>query len=442
MTIDFSTLGIRQTLVDTLHKNGIVTPTPIQAEAIPILLSGKDSIAQAQTGTGKTLAFLLPLMERLKANDSYSQALIITPTRELARQITVVATELAAVVTLNVLSIYGGQPVDSQIRKLKGNPHIIIGTPGRLLDHLRRRTINLAKVSKLVLDEADQMLHIGFLPDIEELIRNTAANRQIMLFSATMPSAIRSLANQYMTKPTDIRIKSQHVTLDEINQSVVHLTPQTKLDKLATLLDEYQPYLAIVFCHTKEHARAVNLALNHRGYNADELHGDLTPAQRREVMRRFSTAKLQTLVATDIAARGLDIEGVTHVFNYDIPHDTESYIHRIGRTGRAGEQGMAITFVVPGEERYLSLIQQGIRASIKKYQVNSQKIGAKLGKSSDNTETTSKTPANALKPGKGWAKKASKHGGLNQRSRRKPKSPDTAGIKGTANATRAKRRTK
>ncbi|MBP2644962.1 MAG: cshE [Firmicutes bacterium] len=422
MTMTFSTLGISSTLMDTLYQNGINAPTRIQTEAIPVLLSGKDCVAQAQTGTGKTLAFLLPIMEKLNPQVSSPQALVITPTRELALQITKVAATLATPLGLTVLSVFGGQSVDSQIKKLKGHPHIIIGTPGRLLDHVRRKTIELANISKLVLDEADQMLHIGFLPDIEELIRLTAAKRQVMLFSATIPSAIRNLAAQYMNKPIDIRIKSSNVTLDEIEQVVIHTTPQEKLDKLTQLIDEYQPYLAIVFCHTKDQARAVNLSLNQRGYNADELHGDLTPAQRKQVMRRFSEAKLQVLVASDIAARGLDIEGVTHVFNYDIPHDTETYIHRIGRTGRAGEKGLAITFTVPGEERYLAQIQQGIRASLRNH-----RAATKKSFSLENApEPKTKKIASSDSPLRKVTKKPASHGGINQRSRRKPKTENSS----------------
>ncbi|MBP2654056.1 MAG: cshE [Firmicutes bacterium] len=441
MTTDFITLGIRSKLIETLKNIRIIVPTPIQTEAIPILMSGKDLIAQSQTGTGKTLAFLLPIIEQLKAQEPYAQALIITPTRELALQITAVAEQLADNIGLNVLSIYGGQAVDRQIRKLKGNPHIIIGTPGRLLDHLRRKTINLARVSKLVLDEADQMLHIGFLPDVEALIKSTAPKRQIMLFSATMPPLIRSLAAQYMTTPANINVRNQNVTLDEITQVVVELNKQDKLDKLCSLLDNYQPYLAIVFCHTKEQASAVNLALNHRGYNADELHGDLSPAQRKQVMRQFSDAKLQILVATDIAARGLDIEGITHIFNYDIPHDVESYIHRIGRTGRAGKKGLAVTFVVPGEEKYMLLIQQGIRASLKKQQASGQEL-YHIPNKTDSTrkqplrQTQAKVSANTAIDGRTSTKKTSNHKGINQRSRRNKKSTETSPVKGKPSAKR------
>jgi len=374
MSTDFLTLGIRRAINDTLSENGIIEPTPVQVQAIPVLMAGKDVLAQSQTGTGKTLAFLLPILEKIQVNKTHVQALIITPTRELALQITKETKKLADKLGINVLSVYGGQDVDRQIHKLKGNTHIVIGTPGRLMDHLRRKTIYLSGVSKLVLDEADQMLQMGFLEDVEKIIRITSVKRQIMLFSATMPPKVRALAKRYMRKPADIRVQSQHVTLDEIKQIVVEMNEEAKLEKLCSMIDEYRPYLAIVFCHTKQRVSDLNTALIQRGYEADELHGDLSQAKRQQVMRRFSDAKLQILVATDIAARGLDIEGVTHIFNYDIPHDVESYIHRIGRTGRAGETGVAVTFVVPEERIYLRMIEQGISASIEKYKANGQKV--------------------------------------------------------------------
>jgi ATP-dependent RNA helicase DeaD len=419
MSTNFSALGIRPELTQFLKTTGITRPTPIQAQAIPILLAGKDVIAQAQTGTGKTLAFLLPILEKIKISAPHVQALIITPTRELTLQITAEAAKLANILGINVLSVHGGKAVDEQIRKLKGQPHIVVGTPGRLLDHVRRKTLVLAGVSRLVLDEADQMLHMGFLEEVEELIKLTSSKRQTLLFSATMPPKVRGLAARYMDKPADIRVQTENVTLDEIKQIMIELPEAGKLDKLCSLIDEQQPYLAIVFCHTKERAKAVNTALIQRGYKADELHGDLSQAKRMQVMRRFSEAKLQILVATDIAARGLDIEGVTHVFSYDIPHDPESYIHRIGRTGRAGQTGAAITFISPGEHMYLRLIEQGIKSSIEKYKANGQKVikNAKKAPPSSTKKITEK-PVTARKTGD---KKTVSHGGNNLRSRRKPK---------------------
>ena len=374
MSTDFLTLGIRPEIVNYLQANGITQPTPIQIKTIPVLLTGRDVIAQSQTGTGKTLAYLLPLLERIQPKKACIQALIITPTRELALQITKEATALASLLGINVLSIYGGQDAEQQIKKLKGQTHLVIGTPGRLMDHIRRKTISLTGVSKLILDEADQMLQMGFLEDVEEIIRHTSTRRQSMLLSATMPPKVRNLATRYLVKPVDIQIKTSHVTLDEIKQMMVEINESAKLDRLCAMIDEYRPYLAIVFCHTKTRASVLNADLFQRGYLVDEIQGDLSQAKRQQVMKKFSSAKLQILVATDIAARGLDIPGVTHVFNYDIPHDVESYIHRIGRTGRAGETGMAVTFFVPEEREYLLLIEKGISASIEKYTTSGQKI--------------------------------------------------------------------
>lgn len=429
MSHDFLQLGIRPEVIKYLKAMGITEPTPIQVQAIPELMAGKDLVAQSQTGTGKTLAFLLPILENIKLNTPHVQALIITPTRELALQVTREAKKLADKLEVNVLSVYGGHPLAKQIKQLQGRPHIVIGTPGRILDHVRHKILHLASVSKLVLDEADQMLHRGFLDDMEEIIRQTPGTRQTILLSATIPPKIRNLASRYMKRNTIyINPPVQAVTLSEIEQLIVETTPEEKLDRLCTLIDEYQPYLAIVFCHTKQRVSALTLALAQRKYQVDELHGDLSQAKREQVLRLFRTAKLQILVASDIAARGLDIEGVTHVFNYDIPHDTDSYIHRIGRTGRAGQTGTAVTFVVPGEEIYLRMIEQGIRASLKNQRTKEATI---LVPSSHEATNRNKRPFTKIRqkdgspsspPQKRTTKKAKGHGGINLRSNRKPKS--------------------
>lgn len=364
---DFLTLGIRSSLNETLKNNGIYEPTPVQEKTIPLLLAGKDVIAQAQTGTGKTLSFILPILERIDPAKAQVQALIVTPTRELALQITAEVNKIIpGVEGTQVLAVYGGQDVEQQLRKLNGANHVVIATPGRLLDHLRRGTVELSGVTMLVLDEADQMLHMGFLNEVEEIIRQTPPNRQTMLFSATMVDPIRSLASQYMNQPEDIRIRKQQITLEGIKQYVIETTDRAKQDNLRKVINIYRPYLAIIFCRTKRRASKLNEALKAQGYESDELHGDLSQAKREEVMARFREAQLQLLVATDVAARGLDVEGVTHVFNYDIPQDAESYIHRIGRTGRAGGKGLAITFVAPKDRGYLEVIEKGIKQTIKR----------------------------------------------------------------------------
>lgn len=367
---DFTALGIRKDIQQQLQLNGIIEPTPIQKETIPLLLDGVDVIAQAQTGTGKTLAFILPILERVDTNNPNVQALVVTPTRELALQIT---SELnyftSKLKNVNALAVYGGQDVAQQMKRLKRKIHIVISTPGRLLDHLRRETIDLSQVSMLVLDEADQMLHLGFLPEVEEIIQALPTNRQTMLFSATMTKQVRSIAQNYMEKPVDIRVEHKKVTVEDIEQIVVETTDRAKQASLRMMMDKHQPFLAIIFCRTKRRVSALIDALKGFGYNAEELHGDLSQAKREKVMKLFRDAKIQYLVATDVAARGIDVEGVTHVFNYDIPHDVESYIHRIGRTGRAGEKGVAITFVAPKDRSFLEMIEKGIHQTFDKIQI-------------------------------------------------------------------------
>jgi ATP-dependent RNA helicase DeaD len=372
MSTAFNSLGLSAELTKALHHEGITEPTPVQKQTIPLLLEGQDVIAQAQTGTGKTLAFALPMLQRIRIDKEQVQALILTPTRELAIQITAELKKLAPVVGATVLAAYGGQDVDAQIRKLQNAPHIVVATPGRLIDHMKRETINLGKLQMLVLDEADQMLHMGFLPEVESIVMQTPRARQTMLFSATMPDAIRRLAAEYMRLPEDIRIKSTNVTLDSIQQIVYETTDRGKQQALVHLLERHQPYLAVVFCRTKIRAKKLNEALQELGFESDELHGDLTQAKREQVMKRFRDARLHILVATDVAARGLDVEGVTHVYNYDVPQDGELYIHRIGRTGRAGQEGSAITLATPYDKNTLIAIEQSINAKLSRRAIDAQ----------------------------------------------------------------------
>ncbi|WP_338026235.1 DEAD/DEAH box helicase [Cohnella algarum] len=357
----FAKLGISEERSAVLNVQGIKQPTPIQEMAIPVVMQGKDMIGQAQTGTGKTLAFVLPILEKIDVGSESLQGLIVTPTRELALQITEeVKRFLVPDEGVRVLAVYGGQDVEAQMKKLAGRVHLIIATPGRLLDHMRRETVDLSTVSTLVLDEADQMLHMGFLTEVEDILRAVPARRQTLLFSATMPEKIRELAGRILRNPEHVTVKSPKVTVKDIKQLVVETTDRGKQAALVAMLEETQPFLGMIFCRTKRRASTLNAALQAMGYASDELHGDLSQAKREQVMKRFREAKLQLLVATDIAARGLDVEGVTHVYNYDIPHDTESYIHRIGRTGRAGSAGMAITFVAPKDRAELGVIEYGI----------------------------------------------------------------------------------
>ncbi|MDW7671994.1 MAG: DEAD/DEAH box helicase [Bacillota bacterium] len=369
----FEALGIKKEWQTRLQGDQIITPTPIQESTIPFLLRGEDVIAQAQTGTGKTLAFLLPIMEKLDPAQTHVQGLVITPTRELALQITQEAKKLAAGTDLHILAAYGGQDVEKQLHKLKGSIHLVIGTPGRLLDHLRRGTLNLSKLSMLVLDEADQMLHMGFLPEVEAILKQMPSDRQSMLFSATMPPGVRQLAKQYTSGAHQVSADSETVTLKEIKQLVVETSDRGKQEALCQVLGEQRPFMAIIFCRTRRRANTLNTALQSWGYLSDELHGDLTQAKREKVMKAFRKAEIQLLVATDVAARGLDIGGITHIYNYDMVQDVDSYIHRIGRTGRAGQLGMAVTFVTPRDRDQLHLIEKGIHMKLEKRQIGPAK---------------------------------------------------------------------
>lgn len=387
----FKELGINEEIVAVLDRNGIKEATPIQEKTIGEILNGRDVVAQAQTGTGKTFAFLLPMVERIDINKPYIQGLIITPTRELAIQITNEARKLKEGKDISILAAYGGQDVEAQIKKLKNGIHLVIATPGRLLDHIRRETIDLGRLDALVLDEADEMLRMGFLQDVESIIVDTPKTRQTMLFSATIPNEVRSLGKRFMRNPLQIEIENKNITLDEIEQVVIETTDRRKLDVLCGLIDEYRPYLAIVFCRTKRRVSSLNDELLARGYNSDELHGDLSQAKRERVIKAFRTAKLQILVATDIVARGLDVEGVTHVINYDIPDNVDSYIHRIGRTGRIGNLGMAITLVTDRDRDDLALIQRKIKKDIIKKEVKKEKLKPRIKDKNNSQNNGEKT---------------------------------------------------
>ena len=361
----FEQLGVRKDFIDKLTQEGIGAPTPIQQEAIPALMDGRDVIAQAQTGTGKTFAFLLPILQNIRVEEPTVQAVIVTPTRELALQITEEVRKLKTE-DMHVLAVYGGQDVAKQAHKLDGQAHIVIATPGRMLDHLRRGTISLEAVKYMVLDEADQMLEAGFLPDVQDILSQTPETKQTMLFSATITTQVNQLGKKILKDPRRITVQEKTVTLEGIKQLVYETTDRAKQDTLIEIMQEHRPFLALIFCRTKRRARKLNDALLSHGFEADELHGDLSQAKREKVMKRFRDAKIQYLVATDVAARGLDVEGITHVFNYDIPQDPESYIHRIGRTGRAGGKGLAITFAAPKDRQALQSIEKSIKQKIER----------------------------------------------------------------------------
>ena len=365
MMKDFKELGINDKLVDLLAKNGIKTPTPIQEQSIPKIIDGRDVIGEAQTGTGKTLAFLLPMLEGINVEKNEIQSLIMAPTRELAIQITAEAKKLCAPLGINILAVYGGQDVFNQLRKLENGVHMVIGTPGRVIDHMKRESINLGALKYLVLDEADVMLNMGFVHDMEDIISKTPKRRQTMLFSATIPKGLRNLAKKYMKEPQTIRIASDNIILEEINQIVIKTTDREKEDALIKILREENPFMAIIFCRTKRRVKTLNDHLQEEGFITDEIHGDLSQSKREKVMKSFRKMEIPLLVATDVAARGLDVEGITHIFNFDIPEDPDSYIHRIGRTGRAGEKGKAYTFVTPKNAEDLSSIEKKINVTLK-----------------------------------------------------------------------------
>ncbi len=341
-------------------------PTPIQSKAIPIALNGTDLIGQAQTGTGKTAAFGIPLVNKIPVTEERIVALIMTPTRELAIQVSEEIGKLTRFKGLRSLPIYGGQEIGRQIRALKKKPQIIIGTPGRLLDHINRKTIRLDDVQTVILDEADEMLDMGFMEDITSILKLVPENRHTMLFSATMPPNIQRLAQQFLKNPEHVSVIPTQVTAPLIDQAYIEVHERQKFDALSRLLDMESPELAILFGRTKRRVDELSEALQKRGYSADGLHGDLSQNQRDNVMRKFRDGSIDVLVATDVAARGLDVSGVTHVINFDLPQDPESYVHRIGRTGRAGKEGTAWSFVTPREIDHLHFIEKVTRQKIAK----------------------------------------------------------------------------
>lgn len=362
----FYEIGLSQEVIRATTNMGFEEMTPIQEHTIPVVMEGRDIIGQAQTGTGKTAAFGIPLVERLEIEAANIGGLVITPTRELAVQVAEEINKIGQFKGVRALPIYGGQDINRQIRTLKTKPQIIVGTPGRLMDHMRRKTIRLQQVAMIVLDEADEMLNMGFIEDIKTILRGVPEERQTLLFSATMPKPIQELAQRFMKNPEFISIKAKEVTVPNTEQHYIEVQEKQKFDVLCRLLDIQSPELAIIFGRTKKRVDELSEALNKRGYSAEGIHGDLTQAKRDSVLRHFREGVTEILVATDVAARGLDISGVTHVYNFDIPQDPESYVHRIGRTGRAGKAGLATMLVTPRELSHLKLIEQITKRKIER----------------------------------------------------------------------------
>jgi ATP-dependent RNA helicase DeaD len=362
----FAELGLSEGLLKTLSEIGYETPSPIQAECIPVLLDGRDLIGQAQTGTGKTAAFALPLMEQIDVKLTKPQALVLTPTRELAIQVAEALQSYARNMPgFHVLPIYGGQSYTIQLKQLSRGAHIIVGTPGRVMDHLERKTLNLDNLKTMVLDEADEMLRMGFIDDVEWILERTPAQHQTALFSATMPEQIRRVAQKYLVEPREIKIKSATATVAAIRQVYWQVSGMHKLDALTRILEVEDNFdAAIIFVRTKNATVELADKLSARGYAAAALNGDLNQQMRERVIEQLKSGALDIVVATDVAARGIDVPRVSHVVNYDIPYDTEAYVHRIGRTGRAGRTGNAILFVAPREVSMLRSIERATRSPI------------------------------------------------------------------------------
>ena len=371
--VQFEELALSPPLLQTLKEVGYEAPSPIQAACIPHLLAGHDLIGQAQTGTGKTAAFALPLLQRLDLADRQPQVLVLTPTRELAIQVAEAFQSYARHLPgFHVLPIYGGQSMSLQLRHLRRGVHVVVGTPGRIMDHLRRETLVLDGLRSVVLDEADEMLRMGFIEDVDWILEQTPAEKQVALFSATMPEPIRRVAHRHLRDPREVKIQTRTATVATVRQRYCQVGVQHKLDALTRVLEVEDTDAVLIFVRTKIAATELAERLEARGYPSAALHGDMTQALREKTIEQLRGGGLDIVVATDVAARGLDVLRISHVINYDIPSDTEAYIHRIGRTGRAGRGGEAILFVVPREMRMLRVIEKATRQPITPMQPPSQ----------------------------------------------------------------------
>ncbi len=364
---NFVKLGLSDNVLQALKQKGFEEPTPIQEKIIPLLMDeSRDVVGQAQTGTGKTAAFGIPLVEKLDDQAGHVQALILTPTRELAIQVSEEINSLKGKKKLRVIPVYGGQSIELQLKRLKKGVDIVVGTPGRIMDHLKRKTLNVSHINYMILDEADEMLNMGFIEDVEYILGYTNPERTTLLFSATMPKEIAAVARKYMTNYEKIAVDSKKITVDLTDQIYFEVAAGDKFEALCRIIDLESDFYGLVFCRTKVDVDKVSSHLLDRGYEAEALHGDIAQAQRERILHKFKSRHSNILVATDVAARGIDIDNLTHVINYTIPQDPESYIHRIGRTGRAGKEGTAITFITPEEYRKLMYIKREAKTAIRK----------------------------------------------------------------------------
>jgi len=368
----FKELELSNEVKKGIEKMGYVSPSPIQEKAIPLLLEGKDMIGQAQTGTGKTLAFGSVLLTKIKKKEKCVQGLIVSPTRELALQIHDELKRIGFYTNLSITSVYGGSEIEKQIREIKRGTDIVVGTPGRIQDLKRRKVLNLEHIQYLVLDEADEMLNMGFIEDIENILEGTPENKQTALFSATMPSDIKKIASFYMQEDYQhIQIKSKTMTASTVSQYYFEATPKNKFEVLCRILDSRQMQGTIIFCRTKRSVDEVVATMQQKHYNVEAMHGDLSQNQRLNTLKRFKSGQIQYLVATDVAARGIDVENISHVINYEMPTEDELYIHRIGRTGRANKKGIAYSIVTNREKSFLKMIEKKTNGHIEKLDIPS-----------------------------------------------------------------------
>jgi ATP-dependent RNA helicase DeaD len=365
MTLSFQSLGLSEAAINQLETLGFTTPTTIQIQAIPQLLAGRDVVGQSQTGTGKTAAFSLPMLERIDTENRAVQALILTPTRELASQVAEAIRTFSSNRRLSIVTVCGGQSMERQVRSLQRGAQIVVGTPGRVIDLLDRRDLKLDNVSWVVLDEADEMLSMGFIDDVKKILKQAPVERQTACFSATMPRPIRELVNKFLKSPATVTVEQPKATPSRIEQRV-YIVPRgwTKAKALQPILELEDPEAALIFVRTRRAAAELTSQLQSAGHSVDEYHGDLSQSQRERLLSRFRAGQVRWVVATDIAARGLDVDHLTHVINYDLPDQVESYIHRIGRTGRAGKTGIAISLISSFERRKLNLIERKVRQTL------------------------------------------------------------------------------
>ncbi|MEE9164778.1 MAG: DEAD/DEAH box helicase [Nitrospinota bacterium] len=380
---NFTDLGLSDNALAAINKKGFEEPTAIQIKTIPVMLRDDTNIiAQAQTGTGKTAAFGLPLIELIDTNLKAVQALILVPTRELAIQVSEEINSLKGKKDLRIVPIYGGQSIDQQLRRLKKGIHIVVGTPGRVIDHLNRKTLKIGEIEHLILDEADEMLNMGFIDDMEEIMEHTNPDKRTLLFSATMPNKIKELAHKYMDGYELLTVKKQQLTTNLTEQIYFEVKASEKFDALCRIIDFEDDFYGLIFCRTKNDVDTVVSHLTDRGYDAEAIHGDISQSQRERTLDKFKKQTVNILIATDVAARGIDVINLSHVINYSLPQDPDSYVHRIGRTGRAGNEGTAITFITPSEYKKLMFIQRVAKTDIKKSRVPNVKdiINAKKKK--------------------------------------------------------------